>query len=187
MNWGRHLYSKVTGELNRTFKVALIALSMIAATRAHSETVALEADVVELIFCYSENDDINFCSQNFIDSCLGSKVSSVEFPGVEKNCLENLVTAWGVVQSGLVKRGQANYQNSQRYLYKNLLETQTKYDEAFCAFESGKIPSNIRDIDLLYCRLGKAIDRIEFIKSDHQSAQIEDQTRSETLPQTGIR
>lgn len=171
----------------RGFSTVIFFISVFFPNTVLSETDRMDASVVELIFCYSENGIVQDCSQNFIEECLGANKSSAEFPGIEKACLGQLIDAWDIVQAGLVKRGQQSYQNSQRYNFKNLIKTRTEHDEATCAFDSDKNPPNVRELDLLYCRLAKSIARIQFLKDDYTSAKVQNQTRRETTPQTGIR
>lgn len=138
---------------------------------------AADSDIVEIMLCYDSTKNMEECSQRFIKSCLDQNTSSVEQKGVQKACLSRLTLAWDGIQGGLLRRAEATYTGEHKARFVRYVQDWARYDASACAFNAMDHVRASREMETLYCRLGRALKRAEFLIDVYQSAQVRDPTR----------
>lgn len=150
---------------------------LVAAVGAPAMGQAADSDIVEIMLCYDSSKNMEECSERFIKSCLDKNSSSVEQPGVQKACLSRLTLAWDGIQGGLLRRAEATYSGEHKARFIRYVQDWARFDDSACAFNAMDHVRASREMEALYCRLGRVLKRAEFLNDVYQSAQVRDPTR----------
>ncbi len=153
--------------------LSLLAMAVVLPKTAQ----AADSDIVEIMLCYDSRKNLEECSELFIKTCLDKTTSSVEQPGVQKACLSRLTLAWDGIQGGLLRRAETTYSGEHKARFIRYVKDWARYDDSACAFNVMDHVRASREMEALYCRLGRVLKRAEFLIDVYQSAQVRDPTR----------
>lgn len=153
---------------------AAIAVAVAGLSALPGRALAEAGDVVEIMLCYQDRNDVMQCSEVFLKSCLTANPSAVEQPGVEAACLDRLRTAWDGIHEGLLGRARATYSGEQKFLFTDYVQKWKILDEAACRFNSSSFEPTRRDQEAAFCMLERALKRAEYLITEFNSAQGRD-------------
>lgn len=150
--------------------LAVVAVGIIGPAPSRADP----GDIVEIMLCYQDLNDVVHCSEVFLKSCLTASPSAVEQPGVETACLNRLRGAWDGIHAGLLSRARTTYSGEQKFLFTDYVEKWKILDDAACRFNNSIVDVGRRDHEISFCMFERALKRTEFLITEFESAQGRD-------------